>query len=132
MSDKDTSEAGADKKKAKSKTKGKDANKSARAMAKEFVIQIRLYRMFAGLLTLAGFVIFAYFYFAHIQTRFFEAITDPGTIGMVLIPFVPAGIFIFFAGRAEKKLGLYLEDAEKEIAAEKAAIKAAEERDLYN
>jgi hypothetical protein len=89
--------------------------------AKQLLLQARIYRWIALAMGFAGVCIFGFVYFDSIQGHVLEALMDPGTIGVVLIPFVPAVVFIYMAGGVEAKLDDVIAELEQLTAAEGGA-----------
>ena len=72
--------------------------------ARQLLIKSRLYRIIAVCMLGFGMLILSVVYFRNVQGHEFEVLLDPGTIGMVLVPFIPAVVFATMTGKAEKKL----------------------------
>jgi len=60
-------------------------------------------RVFAVITAIVGLVIFTVLYFKVIEGRLQEALSDPRTIAIVLMPFLPAVVVSFLAERARAK-----------------------------
>lgn len=50
-----------------------------------------------------GLVVFMLLYIANVEGRLMEALKNPFTIGMFIIPFLPAAVLSVLADRNEKK-----------------------------
>lgn len=50
-----------------------------------------------------GIFVFCILYIKNVEGRFFDAIRDPLTISVFLIPFIPAAFLSWLADRNEKK-----------------------------
>jgi hypothetical protein len=80
--------------------------------AREFVLRARLYRILAIVTAVIGLIIFIILYNRNIGGRFEQAITEPQTIAVILLPFLPSFFMSFMASRARKKLTLLLKKIE--------------------
>lgn len=74
-----------------------------RLLARSLLIKSRLYRLFALAFALMGVVIFVYLYFQHVEGQLFQALRDPFTIAIILIPFLPAVVLSLMAQKLEQK-----------------------------
>ena len=70
---------------------------------KEFLVKSKVYRFASLLFVTIGIMVFCVLYIENVDGRFFEAIRDPFTISIFLVPFIPAAILSFLADRAEKR-----------------------------
>lgn len=60
-------------------------------------------RVFALVAAVVGLVIFAVLYFQLIEGRLQEALANPRTIGVVILPFLPAVVLSIIAERAQAR-----------------------------
>lgn len=60
-------------------------------------------RVFAVVTAIVGLIIFTILYFKVIEGRLQEALSEPRTILIILIPFLPAVVISFLAERARSK-----------------------------
>jgi hypothetical protein len=60
-------------------------------------------RVFAIASVFVGLVVFTFLYFQKIEGRLLEALSDPRTIVVILVPFLPAAVLTFLAERARAK-----------------------------
>ena len=60
-------------------------------------------RVFAFVTAFVGLIIFSILYFRIIEGRLHEALSDPRTIAIVLMPFLPAVVISILAERARAK-----------------------------
>ncbi len=70
---------------------------------KEFLIKSKFYKAVSLVFVVLGLVVFMILYVANVEGRLMEALKNPFTIGMFIIPFLPAAILSFMADRNEKK-----------------------------
>jgi hypothetical protein len=66
-------------------------------------VKARTYRLFALIFVLVGILLFSYMYTTKLQGRFAQAIQDPFTITIFLLPFLPAFFLSWLASGYEKK-----------------------------
>jgi len=71
--------------------------------AQEYLIKAKLYRFVSLLFVSLGIFIFCAMYVQNVQGRLLEALKDPMTITIFLIPFFPAAVLTYLADGAEKK-----------------------------
>ncbi|HNQ91956.1 MAG TPA: hypothetical protein PKI93_03385 [Alphaproteobacteria bacterium] len=69
----------------------------------EYLIKSKVYRFTSLLFVTIGILVFCILYVQNVDGRFLEAIRDPFTVSIFLVPFIPAAIMTFLADRAEKK-----------------------------
>ena len=67
------------------------------------LIRSRVLRVFAVVTAVVGLIVFAVLYFRLIEGRLEEALADPRTIVIVLMPFLPAVVISILAERARAK-----------------------------
>lgn len=67
------------------------------------LIRSRVLRVFAFITAFVGLIIFTVLYFKVIEGRLQEALSDPRTIAIVLMPFLPAVVISIIAERARAK-----------------------------
>lgn len=77
---------------------------------KEYLIKSKFYKVASMVFVVLGLVVFMVLYIANIEGRFMEALKNPFTIGIVIIPFLPAAVLSILSDRNEKK---YLKLTEK-------------------
>lgn len=65
----------------------------------------------AVVFALVGLVIFIILYMKNMDGKVADALRDPSTILVVLVPFLPAVVLSFMATRAESALKRMIEDA---------------------
>ena len=71
--------------------------------AQEYLIKSKLYRFVSLLFVTLGVLIFCVMYVQNVEGRLIEALKDPMTILLFLVPFIPAAILTLLADGAEKK-----------------------------
>ena len=71
--------------------------------AQEYLIKSKLYRIVSLVFVAIGVLIFAIMYIQNIEGRLMQALKEPATIAIFLVPFVPAAIMSMLADSAEKK-----------------------------
>lgn len=76
------------------------------------LIRSRVLRIFALASAIVGLVIFIALYFRNVEGRLEEALHEPQTIALVLLPFLPAVILSFMAERARTK---FIDFLQKEV-----------------
>ncbi len=76
---------------------------------KELIIRAKFYRATSLIFVVLGLVIFMILYVGNIEGRLLDALKDPFTIGVFLIPFLPAAVLSWLADRNEKKYAKFLE-----------------------
>ncbi|MFA7276143.1 MAG: hypothetical protein WC043_05015 [Pseudobdellovibrionaceae bacterium] len=76
---------------------------------REYLIKSKLYRVASYFFVAVGIFVFGVFYVKNIEGRLFDALRDPATISLFIIPFVPAVALTFLADRAEKKYRALIE-----------------------
>lgn len=74
-----------------------------RLEARDLLMRSRLYQLFALTAAVVGLIIFAFLYFENIDGRFDEALRDPATLVMVVMPFLPAIVLSIMAERARTR-----------------------------
>lgn len=72
-------------------------------LPQEYMIKAKLYRFMSLLFVTLGVVVFCAMYIQKVEGRVLEALKDPMTIVIFLIPFVPAAVLTYLADGAEKK-----------------------------
>lgn len=71
--------------------------------AQEYLIKAKLYRFMSLVFVTLGIFIFCAMYVQNVEGRLIEALKDPMTITIFLIPFFPAAVLTYLADGAEKK-----------------------------
>jgi cytochrome bd-type quinol oxidase subunit 2 len=66
-------------------------------------MKAKVYRFASLLFVTIGIILFCVMYVKNVDGRLVEALRNPLTIFIFLIPFVPAAVLSFLADRAEKK-----------------------------
>lgn len=66
-------------------------------------MKAKVYRFTSLLFVTIGIILFCVMYVKNVDGRLVEALRNPGTIFIFLVPFVPAAVLSFLADRAEKK-----------------------------
>lgn len=70
---------------------------------REILIKAKFYRTFALIFITLGIFIFCFLYISNIEGRLFDALSDPFTISVFLVPFIPAAFLSWMADRLEQK-----------------------------
>ena len=71
--------------------------------AQEYMIKAKVYRFMSLVFVTLGIFIFCAMYVQNVEGRLVEALKDPMTIAIFLIPFFPAAVLSYLADGAEKK-----------------------------
>lgn len=71
--------------------------------AQEYMIKAKVYRFMSLVFVTLGIFIFCALYVQNVEGKLVEALKDPMTIAIFLIPFFPAAVLSFLADGAEKK-----------------------------
>ena len=79
------------------------AKSTAPVNPKEYLIKAKFYRVVSYIFIALGFVIFMILYAANVEGRLMEALKNPFTIGMFIVPFLPAAVLSILSDRNEKK-----------------------------
>jgi hypothetical protein len=69
----------------------------------EYLVKSKLYRFMSLLFVTLGIFVFCALYIQNVEGRLVEALKDPMTIAIFLLPFVPAAVLTILADSAEKK-----------------------------
>lgn len=69
----------------------------------EYLIKSKLYRFMSLLFVTLGIFIFCALYIQNVEGRLVEALKDPMTVFIFLLPFIPAAVLTMLADSAEKK-----------------------------
>ncbi len=69
----------------------------------EYLIKAKVYRFVSLLFVTLGIFIFCVMYIQNVEGRLVEALKEPMTIAVFLIPFFPAAVLTYLADSAEKK-----------------------------
>jgi hypothetical protein len=72
-------------------------------IAQEYLIKAKVYRFMSLLFVTLGIFIFCALYIQNVEGKLVEALKDPMTIAIFLVPFFPAAVLSFLADGAEKK-----------------------------
>ena len=70
---------------------------------KEFLIKAKFYRAVSMVFVVLGLIIFMILYVANVEGHLIEALKNPFTLGMFIIPFLPAAVLSIIADKNEKK-----------------------------
>ena len=70
---------------------------------KEFLLKAKFYRVASMVFVVLGLIVFMILYVANVEGRLLEALKNPFTIGMFIIPFLPAAVLSILADKNEKK-----------------------------
>lgn len=81
--------------------------------AQEYLIKAKLYRFVSLFFVTLGVLIFCVMYVQNVEGRLIEALKDPMTIFIFLVPFIPAAVLTFLADSAEKKYKKMVESQKK-------------------
>ncbi len=79
------------------------AKSSGPTNPKEYLIKSKFYRAVSLVFVVLGLVVFMIIYVSTVEGRIMEALKNPFTIGMFIIPFLPAAVLSIMADRNEKK-----------------------------
>ncbi len=71
--------------------------------AQEYMIKAKLYRFMSLVFVTLGVFVFCVLYVQNIEGKLVEALKNPMTIAIFLVPFFPAAVLSFLADSAEKK-----------------------------
>lgn len=71
--------------------------------AAEYLVKSKLYRFMSLLFVTLGIFVFCAMYVQNVEGRLVQALKDPMTISVFLIPFFPAAVLSFLADSCEKK-----------------------------
>lgn len=82
----------------------------AAASIRESVVKARFYRLFAVLFAIGGLVMFLYLYLDRVEGHLFDALRDPFVVVIILVPFLPAVVLSWLAGKHERLLEKALDD----------------------
>lgn len=69
----------------------------------EYLVKAKLYRFTSLLFVTIGIFVFCVMYVQNIEGKLLQALKDPMTISVFLVPFIPAAVLTFLADSAEKK-----------------------------
>lgn len=70
---------------------------------RQLLVKAKLYRTFSLVFVTIGIFMFCFLYISQVEGRLLEALRDPYTIMVFLIPFLPAAVLTWIADRFEKK-----------------------------
>lgn len=74
-----------------------------RLLARQLLMKAKLYRMFALFFAVTGVVVFISLFLSHIEGSFFDALRDPTTIAILVVPFLPAIVLSLMAQKVERQ-----------------------------
>lgn len=77
---------------------------------RQLLVKSKLYRTASLVFVTVGIFVFCALYINQVDGRLFEALRDPYTVLIFLIPFLPAAVLTWVADRFEKK---YLDAVKK-------------------
>ncbi len=89
--------------------KDKKADKKGVQNPRDMLRQARAYEIFGTFFALAGLLTFIILYVRNIEGRLFEAIANPSTLLMIVMPFLPSVVLTNKAKALRKKALLMLE-----------------------
>ncbi len=69
----------------------------------EYFVKSKVYRFMSLLFVTLGIFVFCIMYIKNVEGRMIEALKDPMTISIFLLPFFPAAVLTMLADGAEKK-----------------------------
>lgn len=72
-------------------------------LAQEYLIKAKLYRFMSLVFVTLGIFVFCALYIQNVEGKLVEALKNPMTIAIFLVPFFPAAVLSFLADSAEKK-----------------------------
>ena len=78
-------------------------SKTVPSNPKEYLIKAKFYRAVSLVFVVLGLVVFMVLYMANVEGRLMEALKNPFTLLLFIIPFLPAAVLSFIADRFEKK-----------------------------
>lgn len=81
-----------------------------RLKARELLLRSRLYRFIAVVFALFGIILFWLLYTRYVEGDIAQALSRPGTVLLIVLPFLPASVLSWMAVRSEKKLAALLEN----------------------
>lgn len=70
---------------------------------RQYLIKSKVYRVASLIFVTIGIFVFGILFVQNVSDRFEEALREPATILIFLIPFLPAAALTFMADRYEKK-----------------------------
>lgn len=70
---------------------------------KEYLIKAKFYRVVSMIFVALGLVVFMILYVNTVEGRVMEALKNPMTLGMFIVPFLPAAVLSIIADKNEKK-----------------------------
>ncbi|OFW89112.1 MAG: hypothetical protein A3J37_06175 [Alphaproteobacteria bacterium RIFCSPHIGHO2_12_FULL_45_9] len=76
---------------------------SKQKSAQEYLIKAKLYRFMSLVFVTLGIFVFCALYIQNVEGKLVEALKNPMTIAIFLVPFFPAAVLSFLADSAEKK-----------------------------
>lgn len=79
------------------------AKEAATTNPREYMIRAKFYRGVSMVFVVLGLIVFMILYIANIEGRLLEALKNPFTIGIFIIPFLPAAVLSILADKNEKK-----------------------------
>ena len=71
--------------------------------AQEYLIKAKLYRFMSLVFVTLGIFVFCALYIQNVEGKLVEALKNPMTVSIFLVPFFPAAVLSFLADGAEKK-----------------------------
>ncbi len=81
--------------------------------ARNLLLKARVFRFFALFFAVIGFGIFLIFYLQNIDGQIFTALTEPRTLWMILLPFLPAVILSYIAEKTSQEFFAILKGEKK-------------------
>lgn len=76
---------------------------AAETTARELLIKSKVYRTASLFFVTVGIFVFCFLYVSNVNGRLAEALREPVTVLIFLVPFLPAAVLTWIADRFEKK-----------------------------
>lgn len=76
---------------------------AAEKTPREYILKAKLYRFVSLIFITIGVLVFCVMYIQNVEGRLLEALRDPMTVSIFLIPFVPAAVLTILADKNERK-----------------------------
>ncbi|QQG37457.1 MAG: hypothetical protein HYS17_10060 [Micavibrio aeruginosavorus] len=82
--------------------------------ARALLMKSKIYRLLALIFAFTGLLIFVVLYLRNIEGHFFEALRQPVTVAIILVPFLPAIVLSILGQKAEKAFWALMQPAGSE------------------
>lgn len=82
-------------------------------LIRELTIRAKVYRIIAMVFAFLGFLVFAVLFHTKYEGHLLRALHDPASVLLFFVPFLPAVVLTWLAGRAERKRAELLESLRK-------------------